>query len=202
MPKRLELSGRRFGKLTAIRIAEKREIPTCPRQTKNPQRWWLVRCDCGKERVVRGNSLTSGMSNSCAKFPCRRPSYAKPLGEAAKWGAYVSSMESVKQRNKNRKLGPLVWALSLEQFLQITASPCNYCGLAWSKTFPCRSQNRMNGEYKHNGIDRMDNKVGYIVTNCVACCLTCNVAKAQMTVEEFHAWIVRVYRRHTLRTIA
>jgi hypothetical protein len=39
-----------------------------------------------------------------------------------------------------------------------------------------------------NGIDRVDNTKGYSVDNCVPCCRRCNVAKADMTPDQFLGW--------------
>lgn len=54
-PRRLDLVGRRFGRLLVIGMAP-------------PQRGfshWLCECDCGNTKVVRGTSLTSNAIRSC-----------------------------------------------------------------------------------------------------------------------------------------
>lgn len=43
-----------------------------------------------------------------------------------------------------------------------------------------------------NGIDRVDNTKGYSIDNCVAACRRCNVAKADMTPDQFREWVLRV----------
>lgn len=48
--------GKVFGRLTVIERGEKAE---------NGERRWRCRCECGKERSVRVNSLRSGRSRSC-----------------------------------------------------------------------------------------------------------------------------------------
>lgn len=56
MPKFIDLTGEKFGKLTVIkRIKDK----------SNNHIMWLCKCDCGNTKVVRGSSLTSGESKSC-----------------------------------------------------------------------------------------------------------------------------------------
>lgn len=192
MPIPLQFSiGQRFGKLAVVRIANPEEIKRTKSDEKHRSRWWIVKCECGREKSIRANSLKSGMTTSCGKFPCR-PTRMKLFGEAAKWSAYKAQIASLKIRNKKRRAGPLVWGLSLEQFLEITSSPCHYCGIAWSRIFP-NYKKSINGRYKHNGIDRVNSSVGYIPSNCVPCCTNCNLAKAQMSVEEFRVWISRVY---------
>lgn len=55
MGKLIDLTGQRFGKLTVIERAG----------TKNKHVTWRCICDCGKETIVKGNSLTSGLTRSC-----------------------------------------------------------------------------------------------------------------------------------------
>lgn len=55
MPKKIDLTGQRFGRLVVIR--------ECGR--KNGCVAWLCRCDCGNELVVSGAKLRSGHTQSC-----------------------------------------------------------------------------------------------------------------------------------------
>ena len=54
-----DLTGQRFGKLTALCQAEK----------PYPRVYWTCQCDCGSRVDVAANSLTSGHSKSCG---CRK----------------------------------------------------------------------------------------------------------------------------------
>lgn len=56
MPTKMNLMGRRFGKLTVVAEA--------PKNSSGKVRW-LCRCDCGKERIVIGTFLTTGRITSC-----------------------------------------------------------------------------------------------------------------------------------------
>lgn len=62
----------------------------------------------------------------------------------------------------------LIWDLSDMQIDEIITKPCYYCG-----------------EMENIGIDRVDNKIGYIVSNCVPCCYPCNLMKSDFTKEFF-----------------
>jgi hypothetical protein len=53
---RLELTGQKFGRLTAIRIAEKR---------KHKKYYWECKCECGNICVVMGTKLKNGYTKSC-----------------------------------------------------------------------------------------------------------------------------------------
>ena len=55
---------------------------------------------------------------------------------------------------------------------------CYYCG-----KFP----------NKVNGIDRVNNSVGYTYDNCVPCCKRCNYLKNKTTQEEFAQWVIDIY---------
>ena len=84
-----------------------------------------------------------------------------------------------------------VFELSKEQFKEITSSSCSYCGAEpaitkSAKKFP-------NGKYPRVGIDRIDNSIGYTIGNSTPCCMTCNMAKGELTTEEFIAWIKRLH---------
>lgn len=56
MPAKMNLMGRRFGKLTVVAEA--------PKNNSGKVRW-LCRCDCGKERIVIGTFLATGRVTSC-----------------------------------------------------------------------------------------------------------------------------------------
>ncbi len=65
-------------------------------------------------------------------------------------------------------------------------------------TNTCASRHS-NGDFVYNGIDRLDNALGYTLDNCVPCCKRCNQAKNNMGLKEFRAWLVRAYK-HTIET--
>ena len=56
MAKRYDLTGMRFGKLTAIAPTEQRQSGSVV---------WECRCDCGKTAFVRSVYLTTGKTKSC-----------------------------------------------------------------------------------------------------------------------------------------
>lgn len=56
MPKRIDLSGQRFGRLTVIERAE---------NSKGGKAQWLCKCDCGNETIVAGDKLRKKHSKSC-----------------------------------------------------------------------------------------------------------------------------------------
>ena len=70
----------------------------------------------------------------------------------------------------------IVWNLDDRTALRMMTSPCFYCGFEDERT----TDDRVYG-----GIDRMNNDVGYIPENCVACCGTCNKMKTCLDAKTF-----------------
>ena len=56
MSKCIDLTGRKFGKLTVVERAK---------NSKGGKSRWLCSCDCGKEKIVLGDSLRNGITSSC-----------------------------------------------------------------------------------------------------------------------------------------
>ena len=57
MPKRIDLTGRKFGRLTAVEMTDKRN--------RNGSIYWKCRCDCGRETFVTSDVLRRGAVKSC-----------------------------------------------------------------------------------------------------------------------------------------
>lgn len=57
--KALEMTGRRFGRLTVL----------SRNGSKNESALWRCRCDCGQEKTIRGDALRGGLTKSCGCLP-------------------------------------------------------------------------------------------------------------------------------------
>lgn len=57
MPKALDLTGQKFGKLTAIKKVSSRGKKT----------YWLCKCECGEQKEIQTCHLTSGVVKGCGK---------------------------------------------------------------------------------------------------------------------------------------
>jgi hypothetical protein len=89
----------------------------------------------------------------------------------------------------------LAWELSEDEFRVLTHANCWYCGAA------PRLRLRRWPDDQANGIDRIDNAVGYTAANTVTACLPCNRAKHTMTQEAFLELARRVAERHPWKTL-
>lgn len=59
-----DLTGRKFGKLTVIKLDHKKHYESNGK-SKGFMYYWLCKCDCGNIKVIRGVSLTTGHTKSC-----------------------------------------------------------------------------------------------------------------------------------------
>ena len=79
----------------------------------------------------------------------------------------------------------LKYELTFDRYFKFAKTPCVYCG-----GFTNNKTKR--GHYRHNGVDRIDNTLGYVISNCAACCAICNKAKSNLPLEEIQEWLQRV----------
>lgn len=175
----IDLTGIRFGRLTVIKET------VCPRNTKDRSRYWLCKCDCGNEHITSSTNLRKGCTKSCGCLQREGAQIAN--GENSFNTLYKRYAINAKNRN-------LEFCLSKEEFREITQTNCFYCGTPPKQVVIIHK--RHNGEYLYNGIDRLDNAKGYTKSNTVACCGICNYAKRTRSIEDFLAWVERIYN-HT-----
>lgn len=101
-------------------------------------------------------------------------------------------MDSLKKDKSSRKYKSIagyrnyIFDLTKDEFRELTKNNCYYCG-----QFPKSLHTARNafGSYVYNGIDRVNNNIGYNRENCVTCCGICNRAKNDSSIEEFKTWI-------------
>jgi hypothetical protein len=79
-----------------------------------------------------------------------------------------------------------IWDISKELFLELSQQNCFYCGKEPS--------NQHASSQKYNGLDRVNNKIGYIPNNVVTCCYTCNSMKGKLSTTEFYNHIKSIIK--------
>ena len=86
------------------------------------------------------------------------------------------------------------FGLNEDEFYTKVKENCEYCGVEPRQISKSGSRTP---NFVYNGIDRVDNGIGYTVDNCVPCCKICNNAKRNLTQEEWEEWLDRIgyYRR-------
>lgn len=137
-------------------------------------------CHCGNIFVARASHIRVGAVRSCG---CLK---RLQLGEACFNRLYSNYQRRAKERN-------LIWNIGQEEFLELTSRECFYCGLKPSQIIHRTKKNKYNGSYTYNGIDRVNNALGYEPNNCVPCCKACNWHKGPTELTTLIEWVTNVY---------
>ncbi len=74
-------------------------------------------------------------------------------------------------------------------FLKLIESSCYYCYNVCSNLLNVRNKYIM----PYNGIDRINNNLGYSKDNVVSCCKICNRAKDKMSQDDFYRWLAAAH---------
>ena len=74
MSKLIDLTGRRYGRLTVLGRAGTYKPPD---DWSHPMPTWRCRCDCGNETIVIGSNLKYGRSTSCGCARHKRRKHEK-----------------------------------------------------------------------------------------------------------------------------
>jgi hypothetical protein len=176
IPSRItDLTGKVFGEMTVLAFAGY-SSPKKGRQRAT----WLIKCFCGKEKVMLGTTLRNTKVKSCGH---QRGFRLLPDGQAA------VNLRVHQYRNNAIKFGR-EFSLDFDQFKKLLLGACNYCGAPPSSVVKARG--KYQNDFLYNGVDRVDNEEGYTEANSVSCCGTCNMMKRAMSVQEFLGHIKRI----------
>lgn len=153
---------------------------------------WLCTCDCGGTIIAMGGNLLQGNTRSCGCFKLElMRARAYKMHDAVRLPSGRASRNVVLSRYKaTAQKRDMSFVLTDSEFDQLTQGDCHYCGALPLAPYG-RTSPQSNGAYFCNGIDRLNNTIGYTPDNCVPCCKMCNYAKRHLSVEEFEAWVIR-----------
>lgn len=182
---KLDLSGKRFGRLVAVEEYGR---------DNRGRVVWLCRCDCGVSgKAVVSSLLIRGNVKSCGCL--QKSNRISSIAHARKFRTpKMPGLDYLVKRSfggyrsgaKRRGLG---FSITIEQFFALSQMDCVYCGIEPQE----REWKGQNSKGKMNGLDRVDSNDGYIISNVVPCCFHCNRAKQDMGVVAFCDWVKRVY---------
>jgi len=191
-PKNLIRLGDVFGRLTVIGKDES-SLPGNP--------YYLVKCSCdGKIVSVRGSALREIATVSCGCF--KNEKRFKKDGVSS-WNQIITGYKHGAEQRGH------IFSLTIENFIEIATQNCHYCGSAPSRKYnkyvkKDGTPNLRSGKLAYNkeaidrawivynGLDRIDNKNGYVKDNVVSCCTICNYAKHTLSYEEFMSYLERL----------
>ena len=92
----------------------------------------------------------------------------------------AASYNEYKRRADNKSLP---FEITNDEYVELLANNCYLCG-------------RDGGNEFTNGIDRIDNNLGYIMTNVKSCCGSCNYIKKDMGLNELFEKMLMIYTKH------
>ena len=163
---------------------------------------WECLCDCKKIFIATSGSICSQNKRSCGCLNYRGIVPHRNSKQDPKISSYNHLINSYKQR---AKYSNIPWDITSKEAIELFQANCKYCGIEPTNTYNAymtkegkrSSQNieRVDSAWiKFNGIDRVDNTLGYLLSNCNSCCKTCNLAKHAMNYQDFLQWLNRLVK--------
>lgn len=142
---------------------------------------WIVKYDHGQMKIIRADYIQKIQN--------------KPLSQDLRVGTKTSNSNQVyKTYRFHAKQRGYEFEISKDDFQLITSQNCYYCDAAPSNK---GNHHKKEGEeFIYNGIDRFDNKIGYHLSNCVACCRICNLLKNDLSFDEFISHIHKILKHN------
>lgn len=184
MPKFDDITGLRSGKLVALS-----RVPNDGHHHTH----LLCQCDCGNTKIIDGSSIRSGKTKSCGCWSttlCHTVEINRKRSDTRnakkKFPEEVAFSKLFYTYRKNAQTRGLSWSITKDEFKKLTKQNCYYCNaepknimsdrvIAPYPSFP----------YTYNGLDRVNNSSGYAIDNVVTCCRRCNVAKHDVSLDDF-----------------
>lgn len=167
--------------LTPIKFIENR-INGIKRKRK--YEYWLYLCKCGKEVICQKHSVDMKSTLSCGCLT--KINHSKlSTGQASFNFLYRNYVKKAISKN-------LEFKLTKNEFKNLINKNCEYCNI---KPYRFYGKKNANGKIQYNGIDRIDNNIGYIDSNCTTCCFYCNNAKSNNNKDLFLNHILKIHKR-------
>lgn len=171
----IDLAGMRSGTLTVMYRTK----------AVNKNCRWICKCDCGGTAIVCTSKLTKKQA-----IRCRR------CAEIAGGTKNRKTDSGFRKLLRGYKISAAKrcyeWSLTDTEALQLFQSTCAYCDIAPLQI----SRHTANSiPFMFNGIDRVDNTIGYSKSNCVPCCKWCNHAKSDMSKADFISLVSKIYEK-------
>lgn len=174
-----DLTGRKFGELTVLKLAGRR-IYNELKPNKGTS-LWLCLCNlCNKEVIKTGSALKSGGTTTCGNYLTCQPRPGRYKKGFRSKESDIDKFAAIRSAYKtDAKRRGYSFELTNEEFDSVIIKDCVYCG---AKTPAKRMYNDW-GIVEYTGIDRLNNHLGYTISNSVPCCKNCNSIKKACTPE-------------------
>lgn len=147
MGKAIDLTGKKFGKLTVIKLVKR---------VNDKHRYWVCKCECGKFSEIRQDALTRNITHSCG---CLIGETAKKL--YTKHNLYQTRLYKIYQGMKMRCYNP-----KNPRYSSYGAKGVKVCD-EWLKNFMNFYNWAINNGYQNDlSIDRINVDGNYEPINC------------------------------------
>lgn len=135
--------------------------------------YWYCQCTCGELFIRKGTAISRNRIKSCG---CIRRLHDKlPQG--------ISEFNRLlRVYKRHAKLRGYDFSLTRDEFYTLTKQNCYYCNQEPSNRLKSEYSS---GDYIYNGVDRINNTLGYSIDNVVSCCGICNAMKSSMDADYF-----------------
>ena len=153
-PRFKDLTGKRFGRLVALRASEQRESKRHHRRIQ-----WFCRCDCGAEILKSSRHLLSGHTRSCGCLHSERTSAAAKRTHT-KHGMRKSSEYSAWQSMRQRCMNP-----RMIQYRDYGGRGIEVCA-RWLESFENFIEDMGRKPTPRHSMDRIDPDGPYSPENC------------------------------------
>jgi hypothetical protein len=123
-----------------------------------------------RQRKIESVGIDEYLKQNAAnakKWRDNHPDKMKEINENKK----ADKVQNYKVYQHSANLKQLEFTLTFEDYVSLSEMPCYYCGIIEERGF--------------NGIDRTDQTVGYLLSNCVSCCQMCNYIKGSLSEQTF-----------------
>lgn len=176
--------GDKFGRLTVLEKIDNYYIIKRPKRRKDetPPGYKCI-CSCGREKIIRGDSLKTTRSCGCL---LRKTEASRKYGPAEN-AVYNRYKKQASQRN-------IKFEISYDDFIPLLSKNCHYCKCSPSGMCFVNKTKGFRDKILYNGIDRIDSSQSYNINNCVPCCFVCNRMKNDHSLDNFKKQIKKLYQ--------
>lgn len=151
---------------------------------------WLCECLlCGKSVIKSTQTIQS--CNSCGCQWRDRGYKVKNSGRKSPINTDVGVNTLISIYKSNSRKRNIEFNLSYQEFKNLINGECFYCGEKDSNILKKKGY----VDFKYNGIDRVNNDIGYTIDNCITCCRECNRMKRNSKLDDFYARCYRIIKR-------
>jgi len=179
--KRIDLTGKKINMLTVLE-----KIP----REENRRTQYKVKCDCGVIKCVDGSKLRNETVKSCGCFKYSEQGRKNQgIKSRKKFGESLKNIVKWSYKNNAIRKG-YSFELTDDEMEFFFKCNCFYCGRPPYKTI---AKSKHYGSFTYTGVDRLNNDIGYITENTVACCTDCNYLKNSYNFNEFINHIRLIY---------